>query len=54
MLSLREFILLESKYEMIDISATKIITNINDEKYFKENTPKEIHSLYKELVKVYS
>ena len=37
-----------------DISATKIITNINDEKYFKENTPKEIHSLYKELVKVYS
>ena len=37
-----------------DISATKIITNIDDEKYFKENTPKEIHSLYKELVKVYS
>ena len=37
-----------------DISATKIITKINDEKYFKENTPKEIHSLYKELVKVYS
>ena len=37
-----------------DISATKIITNIDNEKYFKENTPKEIHSLYRELVKAYS
>lgn len=36
-----------------DISATKVITNINDEKYFKANTPKEIHSMYDELKKVY-
>ena len=37
-----------------DISATKVITNINNEKYFKQNTPKEIHFLYSDILKVYS
>ena len=37
-----------------DISATKVITNINNEKYFKQNTPKEIHFLYSDILKEYS
>ena len=37
-----------------DISATKVITNINNEKYFKQNTPKEIHFLYSDILKKYS
>ena len=37
-----------------DISATKVIANINNEKYFKQNTPKEIHFLYSDILKVYS
>ena len=37
-----------------DISATKVITNINNEKYFKQNTPKEIHFLYSDILKAYS
>lgn len=36
-----------------DISATKVIANIHDEKFFKKNTPKEIHEFYDELVKIY-
>lgn len=36
-----------------DISATKVIANINNEKYFKQNTPKEIHFLYSDLLKEY-
>jgi nicotinic acid mononucleotide adenylyltransferase len=36
-----------------DISATKVIANINDEKYFKSNTPKKIHRLYKEIMEIY-
>ena len=36
-----------------DISATKVIENINDEDFFKKNTPKEIHSMYKEILKTY-
>jgi len=32
-----------------DISASKVIENINDETYFKQNTPKEIHSMYEEI-----
>ena len=36
-----------------DISATKIIENIDDEDYFKKNTPKEIHSLYNKLKNYY-
>ena len=37
-----------------DISATKVIANINNEKYFKTNTPKEIHFLYSDILKAYS
>ena len=37
-----------------DISATKVIANINNEKYFKQNTPKEIHFLYSDIMKEYS
>jgi len=35
------------------ISASEVIKNINDFEFFKKNTPKEIHSMYKELVQVY-
>ena len=37
-----------------DISATKVINNIADEKYFRNNTPKQIWALYDELSEVYS
>ena len=37
-----------------DISATKVIANINNEKYFNANTPKEIHFLYFDILKAYS
>ena len=37
-----------------DISATKVIANIKNEKYFKQNTPKEIHFLYSDILKEYS
>lgn len=37
-----------------DISATKVIANINNEKYFNANTPKEIHFLYPDILKAYS
>jgi len=36
-----------------DISATKVIANLDDESYFKKNTPKEIHSMYNEIVETY-
>ena len=35
------------------ISATKVIENISDFSFFKKNTPKEIHSMYEEILKVY-
>lgn len=37
-----------------DISATKIIENINNYSYFCLKTPKEIHKLYKDILKVFS
>jgi|GEM_PF-2743367 len=37
-----------------DESATKVIRNIKDEKYFKLNTPNEIHGMYRELLKTYT
>lgn len=43
----------ETKRTNSDISASKIIENINDEKYFKKNTPKAIHSMYKDIHRVY-
>ena len=36
-----------------DISASKVIANINDEKFFTSNTPKEIHGMYSELLRTY-
>jgi len=37
-----------------DISASKVIANIEDEEFFKKNTPKELHSMYEEIKKAYS
>ena len=37
-----------------DISATKVIANIDDEEYFKKNTPKEIHGMYNKLKDIYN
>jgi glycerol-3-phosphate cytidylyltransferase-like family protein len=37
-----------------DISASKVIANIDDEEFFKKNTPNELHSMYDEIKKVYS
>lgn len=34
-------------------SATKVIRNLSDEKYFKKNVPREIYKFYDELVKTY-
>lgn len=36
-----------------DISATKVIQFLDNEKYFKQNTPKEIHFMYSDLLKEY-
>lgn len=36
-----------------DISASKVIENIDDENYFKKNTPSEIHSMYNEIKNTY-
>lgn len=36
-----------------DISASKVIDNIEDESFFKKSTPKEIHSLYNKIKSVY-
>ena len=36
-----------------DISASKVIYNINDENYFKNNTPKGVHQFYKDILKEY-
>jgi len=37
-----------------DISASKIIQDINNEEFFMKNTPSEIHSMYNEIKKVYN
>lgn len=36
------------------ISATKIIENLSNKLFFERNTPKEIHSLYSDILKVFS
>lgn len=36
-----------------DISATKVIENINNYEFFKENTPRQIHQFYDEIKKVW-
>lgn len=43
----------EIKRDDSSISASKVIENINDEKYFDKNTPKEVHKFYKDLLKIY-
>jgi len=43
----------EIKRNDSDISATKILENIEDKKYFLKNTPKEIHSMYDDILKTY-
>jgi len=45
--------LIEIERNDSDISASKIEANINDEKFFKENTPKEIHKFYKAYLKLF-
>lgn len=37
-----------------DISATKVIENIQDHNFFKSNTPSAIHNLYEKYLKVYA
>lgn len=37
-----------------DISATKVIENIQNEDYFQKNTPREIWKMYPEILKTYS
>ncbi len=37
-----------------DISATKIIENIEDKEYFKENTHKKLWPMYEELKELYT
>ena len=37
-----------------DESATKVIRNLSDFKYFKSNTPRQIHKMYDELLKTYT
>lgn len=37
-----------------DISASKVIAEINDKEFFTKNTPAEIHSLYDEIKKAYT
>ena len=36
-----------------DISATKVIEQIQDNKYFQDNTPEQIHHLYNNLKATY-
>jgi len=44
----------EMKRADTDISASKVINNINDEAYFIKSTPKAIHSMYNEIKSTYS
>lgn len=37
-----------------DTSATKVIANIEDEKYFKKHTHKSIHKMYEEIKELYT
>lgn len=36
-----------------DISATKIIRKMDDESFFKSNTPRQIHGMYREILETY-
>lgn len=46
--------IIETKRGDEDISATKVITNLNDQTFFEKNTPKAIHPMYNEYVGAYS
>ena len=46
--------IIETKRGDEDISATKVITNLNDQTFFEKNTPTAIHSMYNEYVRNYS
>jgi hypothetical protein len=37
-----------------DISASKVISEIDNKEFFTKNTPAEIHSLYDEIKKAYT
>ena len=51
--SKRDIHVIELQRDESSISASKVITNIEDEKYFKENTPKCEWKYYKDLKKFY-
>lgn len=44
----------ELERDSTQISQTEVISKLNDEAFFKRNTPPEIHNLYNELLKTYS
>lgn len=46
--------IIETKRGDEDISATKVIANLNDQTFFEKNTPAAIHSMYNEYVQSYS
>lgn len=46
--------IIETKRGDEDISATKVIANLNDQTFFEKNTPTAIHSMYNEYVRSYS
>lgn len=46
--------IIETKRGDEDISATKVIANLNDQTFFEKNTPTAIHSMYNEYVQNYS
>ena len=46
--------IIETKRGDEDISATKVIANLNDQTFFEKNTPVAIHSMYNEYVQSYS
>ena len=46
--------IVETKRADEDISATKVIANLNDQTFFEKNTPKTIHPMYNKYVSAYS
>ena len=46
--------IVETKRADEDISATKVIANLNDQTFFEKNTPRAIHPMYNKYVSAYS
>lgn len=46
--------IVETKRVDEDISATKVIANLNDQTFFEKNTPRAIHPMYNKYVSAYS